>query len=144
MKKEWKKEALLWGGITVVFLFFVHCAFKYHPHNGFFSSVWEAGDFITFMGTIVLGFVAYSQTKSATKMAEQADSLNKEFLRIQEREYIPVLKCIKDDFCGIGKVDFVDFHVEPEPVKLCTGVFQSKKENEDPDKIKPLGKDVLF
>lgn len=123
--------AKVWIIITALFLLIIHCLFKIHPKNDFFSAVWEAGDLISFIGTIVLGYVAYSQTKSASKMAEQADNMNKEFLRMQEREYVPVIKCLKDNFCGVKLYDSFDKHSEISEVKLCVAVLNKKDSSED-------------
>lgn len=74
----------------------------------FLRAVWDAGGFIAFVGTIVLGAVAYWQTKKAHQQAEKAHELNEKQLKAQEKSLVAehaALISIKDidiEFSGIS------------------------------------------
>ena len=136
MENDKKNDTLLngiiWIIVAAVILFVVHCLFKIQcEDNSFFRAVWEAGDLITFIGTVTLGFVSYTQTKKASDMAKRAEDLNKEFLKLQFREYMPLIECLKDNFCGLQKFGVTEFIMLPE-VKICTMETTPSDKDEDP------------
>ncbi|MDR2898810.1 MAG: hypothetical protein LBU94_00670 [Clostridiales bacterium] len=87
---NWK----FWLGSSIIFLVITHVAFTVPAPFKFMESAWGAGDFITFVGTIVLGAVATIQTK-------QANDVNSKLIDLQTEEYIPKLRII--DFFGISR-----------------------------------------
>lgn len=61
-------------------LIIVHVLFMIPAPFFWLEHVWEAGDLLTFVGTIVLGFVAYWQTNKANETEDR-------LLRIEENRY---------------------------------------------------------
>ncbi|SEA60581.1 hypothetical protein SAMN02910384_01906 [Pseudobutyrivibrio sp. ACV-2] len=122
---------IIWINLCAALLFIVHCLFKIHPSNPWYTADWSSGDLLTFIGTVTLGFVSYIQTKRAYDMAEMSDNMNKEFLQIQKREYIPIIKCLKENFCGFEKYGGAEFKMLPED-RICSLELKTDDENEDP------------
>lgn len=111
-KGQWFKRLLgkwyFWAIASVVFLAGVQFGFAIPAPNKWLDAVWEAGDFISFVGTIILGYVAMRQTQYANKMAEDANAVAKDanetsrkLIQLQEEEYIPVVTV--SSFAGITK-----------------------------------------
>lgn len=90
-KKRRTNKLLCWLIFAALFLLVVHVLFNIHPKNKWFSAVWSAGDFITFVGTVALGYVSYSQTEKSEKMARDANKISDRLTKIQLREYEPLL-----------------------------------------------------
>lgn len=117
-KGQWFKRILgkwyFWAIASVVFLVGVQVAFVIPAPNKWFDAAWEAGEFISFVGTIILGYVAMRQTQYANKMAEDANAVAKDanetsrkLIQLQEEEYIPVVAV--SSFAGMSK-----FNIEGE------------------------------
>ncbi|MGM9936590.1 MAG: hypothetical protein ACI38A_04545 [Candidatus Ornithomonoglobus sp.] len=79
--------------ILLVFLpiAIIHILFKWHSNCSFIEAEWEAGevlgyfgDVLSFVGTVVLGYVAIAQT-------EKANQLNKELLNIEKDRVKPCM-----------------------------------------------------
>lgn len=111
-KGQWIKNLLgKWYFLaiaSVVFLVGVQVAFVIPAPNKWFDAAWEAGDFISFVGTIILGYIAMRQTQRANKMAEDANDVAKNanetsrrLIQLQEEEYIPVVTV--SSFAGMSK-----------------------------------------
>lgn len=68
-----KRESNSWRGwafSSVAFLIITQVLFSIPAPIRFFDAAWEAGDIITFVGTIVLGFVAWRQNARLLKVEE--------------------------------------------------------------------------
>ena len=74
-----------WLLASAMFLAFVQVLFTIEAPNKWLEAKWDAGDLISFAGTIVLGFIAISQTQYANKM-------NQKLLEMQYNEYRPLLE----------------------------------------------------
>lgn len=61
----------VWVISSGMFLFVVQILFSIPAPFKWLEAVWKAGDFISFVGTMVLGYVAISQTERANKMSER-------------------------------------------------------------------------
>ncbi len=77
-----KSQLILWICIIIIFLFGVQILFSIPAPCKWLEAVWEAGDFISFVGTISLGLVTVYQTKKANEM-------NFRLLQIEEKRRIP-------------------------------------------------------
>jgi hypothetical protein len=75
-----KTEGVLWLIFCIVFLLITHILFTIPAPFSWLEHMWEAGDLITFVGTIVLGYVAYWQTNKANEVSDR-------LLRIEEARY---------------------------------------------------------
>lgn len=102
--KSWK----FWFWSAVIFLVTVQILFTIPAPIKLLDAAWEAGDFISFVGTIILGYIAMRQTQRANKMAEDANSMAKDanetsrkLIQLQEEEYLPVVTV--SNFAGITK-----------------------------------------
>ena len=62
-----------WIIATVLFLTVVQILFRIEAPCEWLDAVWEAGDLISLVGTLVLGYVAMLQTKRANDMADDAN-----------------------------------------------------------------------
>lgn len=104
-KGQWFMRLLgkwyFWAIASVVFLAGVQFAFVEPAPNKWFDAAWEAGDFISFVGTIILGYVAMRQTQYANKMAEDANNTSRKIIELQEEEYLPIVTV--SNFAGITK-----------------------------------------
>lgn len=78
-----------WLIICVVFLVVIQVLFSIPAPVYILDATWEAGDLITFAGTIVLGFVAWQQ--------------NDRLLRVEEDTYIHSNGCM----AHISEVNFI-------------------------------------
>lgn len=102
--KSWK----FWLWSAVAFLSIVQVLFAIPAPVALLDAAWEAGDFISFVGTIILGYIAMRQTQRANKMAEDANKVAQEanetsrkLIQLQEEEYTPVVTV--SSFAGIKK-----------------------------------------
>lgn len=90
-----------WIIATVLFLTVVQILFRIEAPCEWLDAVWEAGDLISLVGTLVLGYVAMLQTKRANDMADDANKTSRKLIELQEAEYTPVVT-IKS-FAGVTK-----------------------------------------
>lgn len=102
--KNWK----FWFWASFLFLAIVQILFTIPAPIPVLDAAWEAGDFISFVGTIILGYIAMRQTQRANKMAEDANNVaqaanetSRKLIQLQEEEYIPVVTV--SSFAGLGK-----------------------------------------
>lgn len=90
-----------WIIVTTIFLTVVQILFRIEAPCKWLDAVWEAGDLISLVGTLVLGYVAMLQTKRANDMAEDANKTSRKLIELQEAEYTPIIT-IKG-FAGVTK-----------------------------------------
>ena len=91
----------LWIAVTSVFLIIVQVLFRIEAPCKWLDAVWEAGDLISLVGTLVLGYVAVLQTQRANDMADDANKTSRKLMELQKAEYTPVV--IIKEFAGITK-----------------------------------------
>lgn len=90
-----------WVVVTAVFLIIVQVLFRIEAPCKWLDAVWKAGDLISLVGTLVLGYVAVLQTQRANDMADDANTTSRKLIELQKAEYTPVVT-IKE-FAGITK-----------------------------------------
>ena len=90
-----------WIIATIIFLTIVQILFRIEAPCKWLDAVWEAGDLISLIGTLILGYVAMLQTKRANDMADDANKTSRKLIELQEAEYTPTVT-IKS-FAGITK-----------------------------------------
>ena len=107
MKEKWWQKWWIWFLFTMLFLVLVQFLFQIHPKWKWLEAVWEPGDLLAFIGTVVLGYIAVYQTKKANDMTEQANSIAKQANRtsarlidLQEADYIPIITIT--EFVGLS------------------------------------------
>lgn len=107
MKEKWWQKWWVWVLATAVLLMVIQFLFQVHPKYKWLEAVWNPGDLLAFLGTVVLGYIAVYQTKKANDMTEQANQIaeqaNKTSARLmdlQEAEYIPIITIT--DFVGLS------------------------------------------
>ena len=71
----------IWAIGALFFLIIVQILFSIPAPCKYLDAVWEAGDLISFAGTIVLGFVAIHQT-------QQANEMSKRLMEIENNRYM--------------------------------------------------------
>ena len=73
ISRNWTRNHLtswwLWLVCTMLFLFVVQLLFSIPAPCKLLDAVWEAGDFISLVGALVLGYVAVYQTKRSNDMS---------------------------------------------------------------------------
>lgn len=90
-----------WIVVTVIFLSIVQILFRIEAPCKWLDAVWEAGDLISLVGTLVLGYIAVLQTQRANDMAAEAANTSNQLIALQKAEYTPVVTI--RDFTGITK-----------------------------------------
>lgn len=113
-KNEWYTNGWLWVIITLLVLILVHCMFSFPAPSEFFSAKWGAGDILILIGTLLLGFVAISQTQRANKTAEEAAKVSKALLDKELAEVKPFI-----DVRQLTKTDTKSLSVE-RSIKVST------------------------
>ena len=106
MKRKWYSKWGIWLIVSVTFLAFIQTIFHVPAPCKWLEHVWEAGDIISFVGTMVLGYIAIYQTananemaKEANRIAKQASKTSQDLIQLQKMEYYPVVRVTK--FLGI-------------------------------------------
>lgn len=69
-----KNHAKKWICAAILFLLLVHIAYKIPAPCEWLSYEWEAGELITFVGTITLGYLAYWQNQNFKNLTEKQDA----------------------------------------------------------------------
>ena len=114
---KWLKNQLtklwFWVVVTAIFLIIVQVLFRIEAPCKWLDAVWEAGDLISLVGTLVLGYVAVLQTQRANDMADDANTTSRKLIELQKAEYTPVVT-IKE-FAGITKHTLDHAKSEPCP-----------------------------
>jgi hypothetical protein len=82
LREHWKAIS-----IAICFLIATHVLYRIPAPCYWLETDWEAGDLLTFVGTIVLGYVAYWQNKLANEQADKANETSDRLLRIGEDRY---------------------------------------------------------
>ena len=87
-----KKRAVIdkwwfWLLISAAFLIIVQVCFRIPAPCYYLDAAWEAGDLLTFVGTIVLGYIAIYQNR-------KANDINQRLLQIEETRLKPSLSMI--------------------------------------------------
>ena len=99
--KDQSTKLWFWIVITIIFLSIVQILFRIEAPCKWLDAVWEAGDLISLVGALVLGYIAVLQTQRANDMASDANKTSRKLIELQEAEYTPVVT-IKN-FAGITK-----------------------------------------
>ena len=81
-----KKESV-WVIATIIFLLVVQVVYTIPAPCKWLDAVWGAGDFISLVGTLVLGFISMKQTKIANQMAEKANEMSRRLMNIEDERY---------------------------------------------------------
>lgn len=102
---NWIKKQLtkwwVWLLLSALFLAVVQYLFYTPAPYPWLDAVWEAGDFISLVGTLVLGYIAMLQTKRANDTAADANKTSRMMMDLQKAEYTPVVTIAS--FAGITK-----------------------------------------
>lgn len=86
---KWNKW-WVWLIGCIIFLSIVQILFSIPAPCKFLEAVWSAGDFITFVGTVVLGCVAVSQTQRANEMSEKLMDIENNRYKLEIRPFVMV------------------------------------------------------
>lgn len=78
----------IWLIAIIVFLIVVQILFSIPAPCKWLVAVWKAGDFISFVGTMVLGYVAISQTEWANKMSERLMDIENNRYKLDIRPFV--------------------------------------------------------
>lgn len=84
-----KGRTWLLTGISLLII--VHVLFSIPAPFPWLEHVWEAGDLITFIGTITLGYVAYWQTYKASKTEDRMLKIEETRYKLELRPFIMVV-----------------------------------------------------
>lgn len=78
-----KSQLILWICIIVIFLFVIQILFSIPAPCKWLEPVWEAGNFISFVGTVSLGLVTVYQTNKANEISFRLLQIEEERRRPQ-------------------------------------------------------------
>ena len=89
IKKLWKciNRFRYWIVGCIVFLVFVQILYTIPAPSEWLEAKFDAGDLISFVGTIVLGIVAIIQTKEANEQAKVANEMSNRLMQLEENRY---------------------------------------------------------
>lgn len=107
LKDNWK-----WIVFSVIFLVLVHFLFSIPAPYPWLVSVWEAGDFISFIGTVCLGCIATWQTNEANKLSKKMMELELE----KEKPFIDIRSISRDELRKYDIVNALKATITNEPV----------------------------
>lgn len=127
-RKVWLTKWWVWLIICIVFLAAVQISFSITAPNKWLRAVWAAGDLITFVGTITLGYVALRQSKMANDMAEQANMVSKALMEIEQNRYKLELRpffMVADWKAHL--MDLVDIRFAPDKLYIQVGHCEEGK-----------------
>ena len=79
-----------WLILCAALLIITHVLFKTPAPIRWLESVWGAGDLITFVGTIVLGYVAYRQTNKANETSDRLLSIEEMRYKLELRPFFMI------------------------------------------------------
>lgn len=79
-----------WLCLPIIFLLIVQILFSIPAPCKWLEAVWGAGDFISFVGTIFLGYITISQTERANKMAEKMMEIENDRYKMEIRPFFLV------------------------------------------------------
>lgn len=85
MDKKPYEKWWCWIIASIMFFVVIQILFTIEAPCKWLEAKWGAGDIISFAGTIVLGFIAISQT-------QYANQINKKLLEMQREDYLPLLE----------------------------------------------------
>lgn len=97
MDKKPYEKWWCWLIASVLFLVVIQIVFTVEAPCKWLEAKWDAGDIISFAGTIVLGFIAVSQT-------QYANQINHKLLEMQREDYLPLLEIT--GLVGLTKYEF--------------------------------------
>lgn len=83
-----RKDANTLAIIAVVMLVIVHILFSIPAPCPCLQAVWDAGDLITYIGTIVLGIVAFTQNANANETNHRLMLLEESRYRLETRPFV--------------------------------------------------------
>jgi len=94
--KHWKPILIVSIVLVGIIPLLIHIAFVFIAPCGFFAARWDAGNVLEFYGaligaggTIVLGYVAYWQTKRANEQADKANQISESLIALEQSKLIP-------------------------------------------------------
>lgn len=112
--KHKKTTIVLLMLIIILPIVIIHILFKWKSNCYWIEAEWNAGDVLgyfgdvlSFVGTVVLGYIAVKQT-------ERANKLNKELLLIEKNKIKPVFNIVQDELYKI----FIDAAMQEEISKI--------------------------
>lgn len=91
----------IWIILVILFLLVTQILFTIPAPCRWLKAVWEAGDLLSFIGTITLGFISIKQTQLANLSAKEANLTSRKLIDLQTTEYVPSMSIT--DFIGISK-----------------------------------------
>lgn len=83
-----QKDANTLAIIAIVVLVIVHILFSIPAPCPWLQAVWDAGDLITYIGTIVLGIVAFTQNANANETNHRLMLLEESRYRLETRPFV--------------------------------------------------------
>ena len=108
LNKFWK-----WCVFMGVCLIVIHILFTISAPFEWLEATWTSGELITFIGTMTLGYISYSQTKKSYE-------ISKSLIELQEDEYTPTLAV--SDFIGVSKLKMKN--IKDDISKVVVGEYQ--------------------
>lgn len=124
MRKRLEKW-YVWLLLAVVFLVTVQVLFTIPAPCKWLDAVWEAGDLISFVGTLVLGYIAVKQTQQANEVAKSANDTSQKLIELQQKEYLPTI--LVDAFVGLTKHKLTPASDE---LKTSVGITECRTDDE--------------
>ncbi len=110
----------IWFICCVIFLLTIQCLFSIKAPCEFLEASWSAGDFITFVGTMVLGYVAVKQTQKANEMSKKLMDIENNRYKLEIRPFVMVT-----DYAAH---ELNNWRILQEPDKLYVQIGECNKE----------------
>lgn len=81
---------------------------------------------ISFVGTLVLGYIAVKQTQQANEVAKSANDTSQKLMELQQREYMPTI--LVDAFVGLTRHQLTP---ASEELKTSVGITESRTDDNE-------------
>ena len=120
--KKCKNKWLFLLAVFVSLLIVVQILFSIQTSCKWLEAVWNAGDFIPFVGTIVLGYVAVSQTEKANKMSEQLMEIEVNRYKLEIRPFVMVINW------SVYEIEFNKLIFNPDKLYIKIGEYSGEKD----------------
>ena len=109
-----------WIIASLLFLIVLQLLFSISAPCKYLEATWGAGDFISFVGTMVLGYIAISQTQRANQISNKLMDIEINRYKMEIRPFVMVT-----DWKAYEQ-DYVNIIFNPRKLYVCIGEYNDK------------------
>ncbi len=119
--KSKKSIILIIASVATVII--IHFIFNLHPHNEWWVAKWGAGDLLTYLGTMALGWLAIMQNEELKKSNEESEKQLKD-INEKANEINVISKIIEYEIAKKATIEsaFEDFEKNCNPQKYVSSL----------------------